>query len=185
MSIECYVCRRTEQDLDYFHGPIEAMFRQEIDHAIAALGEAEARVGAENAPALQLLSQIPPEFLEFSIGTIKTDRQTFGKHIPNLEEVVRTFDAKDPHSNSRKLSGIMASLLPQNIPELINLRQRVEQLRQSLTSALESHEHFQTFRVYALSGGPFVDVQLCVACAQLMKQSAEAVFGQKQEQGYF
>lgn len=178
-KLECYVCRRSEDDI----AGLTAAMTDEIDAKILNLHRA---IDAKKGEVVQYYQSMVDrlagnEYLDFKIGTIKTDIPQFGKKIPDVDEIIRKScsDAETVAAVVERLKEMIQQISTDQAYDISQDRPEIQEAADEIRSLEEEKEAIADAlkirsRVLHPGAGGQVTVHLCGICSGLLEGSAAA-----------
>lgn len=178
-KLECYICRRSEDDI----ASLTATMTDEID---AKIGELHRDIDAKKGEVIQHYQTMVDrlagnEYLDFKIGTIKTDIPQFGKKIPDVDEIIRksSSDAETVAAVVERLKETIQQISTDQTYDISQDRPEIQEASDEIRSLEEEKEAIADAlkirsRMLHPGAGGQVTVHLCGICSGLLEGSSKA-----------
>ncbi|QYZ78069.1 hypothetical protein E2N92_00800 [Methanofollis formosanus] len=180
---ECYICRRSEEEI----AALTATMTEEVDQKIQVL---QARIRSKKAEVTEYYQSIIDQlegnqYLDFKIETIKTDIPQFGTKIPNVNEIVQK-SCSDSETVLNVVERLNESIhqiatdpaydIGQDHPEI---KEAYDEIR-----SLEEEKHLiadtlklRSRAVHPGTGGPGqISIHLCGICSGLLEEAGRGSY---------
>jgi hypothetical protein len=145
MTEKCFLCGRTERDLDFVHEDGLSRFDVELEQLRGALQRAEAKANEEHGRAVELLDSVDAKYMSFSLRTLKGDLQAFRAHIPAVQDLVTECERLPGAREQNTLSELRELANPASMPQVKSAKKALDGFVARREQYLSTHGHFYAF----------------------------------------
>ena len=140
----CYICRRTEDDMEFMIESSVEQLQKVLEHEQEALEQVLQEHEQTYSGGIPVLEGVDLKYRAMAVKTIAGDLKAFRELIPNVEVVLEECKTVPHYTVDKTINELIEGTRPENNSRAMSLRQKIADIESRREALVENGVRFQT-----------------------------------------